>query len=141
MLNTKMHTAIIVLVASSAFVTASMAPTVAQARPRQKVPTVTCPDIDGSGTHQPGDIVTIYWNEVNAKGELETKKTEKICGSDGKWHTVVDLVQGASLASGSALTSASTLEGPSQEGGTSTTTTTSPSTSATATVVPVAALP
>jgi hypothetical protein len=133
MLSTKTHTAFIALVASTAFVTASVAPIAAQARPRLKVPPVTCPDIDGSGTHQPGEIITIWWNEVNAKGELEAKKTEKICGSDGKWHTVVDLVQGGSLTNGLTATSVGAIQGPSQEGSTS------PSTSVMATSV--AALP
>lgn len=133
MLSTKTRTAIIALAASTAFVTASVAPIAAQARPRLKVPPVTCPDIDGSGTHQPGELITIWSNEVNAKGELEAKKTEKICGSDGKWHTVVDLVQGASSISGLTATPVGAIQGPSQEGSTS------PNTSVVAT--PVTALP
>ena len=89
----KTRTTIIALVASVSFAGAAIVPTVAQARPKQKVTAVTCPDTTGQGVGQPGEIRTTEWNIILPDGTWSTEKEKKICGSDGKWHKVVDLVQ------------------------------------------------
>jgi hypothetical protein len=90
MLSTKTRTAIIALVASAGLASASALPAVSQARPIVKSTKVTCPDIDGQGAGQPGELRTISWNVIQPDGSFKVEKETKICGSDGKWHTVLD---------------------------------------------------
>jgi hypothetical protein len=92
MLSTKFRTAIIALVASAGLASAAVLPAVSQARPILKSPKVTCPDIDGQGAGQPGELRTISWNAIQPDGSFKVEKETKICGSDGKWHTVLDRV-------------------------------------------------
>jgi hypothetical protein len=105
MLSTEIRTTIIALIASSSFAVSSAVPAVSSARPVKKVTGVTCPDINGAGTGQAGEIRTLESNVINPDGTWGVEKVRKICGSDGKWHTVVDLVQNGT----SALLPASTV--------------------------------
>jgi hypothetical protein len=92
MLSTKIRTTIIAVITTSSFAGASLVPAVSQARAKKPGTTVTCPDITGGGVGQPGDILTVEWNVILPNGQWGTEKEKKICGSDGKWHKVVDLV-------------------------------------------------
>jgi hypothetical protein len=94
---TKTRTTLITLVAACSFGVASVAPAVSQARPVKKGTTVTCPDTNGAGVGQPGDIRTDEWNVVLPNGTWGVEKETKICGSDGKWHKVVALVAGSAV--------------------------------------------
>ena len=89
----KTRTTIIALVASVSFAGPAIVPTVAQARPKLKVTAVTCPDTTGQGVGQPGEIRTTEQNIILPNGTWGVEKEKKICGSDGKWHKVVDRVQ------------------------------------------------
>jgi hypothetical protein len=97
MLYTKIRATIISLAASASFGVATIAPAVAQAKPKLKVVAVTCPDIDGAGPGQPGESRTLQENVILPNGQWGIRKETKICGNDGKWHTVVDLVASPSL--------------------------------------------
>jgi hypothetical protein len=88
----KTRTSIVALVLSASCGGAAIVPTVAQAKPKRKGTTVTCPDITGAGTGQPGEERTIEWNEIGPDGNFYIAKEKKICGLDGKWHKVVDRV-------------------------------------------------
>jgi hypothetical protein len=92
MLTNKIRTAIIALVTSAGIATVSALPAVSEARPILKTPKVTCPDINGAGVGQPGEQRTLEWNAIQPNGTFRIEKETKVCGSDGKWHTVVDLV-------------------------------------------------
>jgi hypothetical protein len=87
----KTRTTIITLVAAFSFGGAAIVPTVAQARAKKPAAPVTCPDF-GLGTGKPGDIVETPYNAIDQNGNFYIVHEKKICGSDGKWHTVVDLV-------------------------------------------------
>ena len=93
MLSTKIRTTIVALVASFGVAGMTVVPTVAQAKPKIKGTTVTCPDITGEGLGQPGEIREISYNEIGADGKFHIVTEKKICGSDGKWHTVLNRVQ------------------------------------------------
>lgn len=97
MLSTKTGTIIATLVASLSFAATTVVPAVSQARPAKKGTTVTCPDTNGSGVGQPGDIKTDEWNVILPNGTWGIEKETKICGSDGKWHKVVALVAGSAV--------------------------------------------
>jgi hypothetical protein len=90
MLTTKIRTAVIAVVASAGLATASALPALSEARPVLKTPKVTCPDINGAGVGQPGELRTLEWNVIQSDGTFRIEKETKICGSDGKWHTVVN---------------------------------------------------
>lgn len=90
MLSTRIRTSLIALVASAGVATASALPAVSQARPIIKTTKVTCPDINGAGAGQPGEQRTLEWNVIRPDGTWGVEKETKICGSDGKWHTVLD---------------------------------------------------
>jgi hypothetical protein len=95
---TKTRTALIALVASVSFAAASTVPAVSSARPIKKGTTaVTCPDINGAGTGQPGESRTLSENIILPNGKWGIRSETKICGNDGKWHTVVDLVVGGTV--------------------------------------------
>jgi len=96
MLTTKTRTTIVALVASASFAVTSVAPAVSSARPVKKIAAVTCPDIDGQGLGAPGEIRTLSQNVIRPDGTWGVQTERKICGSDGKWHTVVDMVQSTS---------------------------------------------
>jgi hypothetical protein len=90
MLSNKIRTTIVALVASAGLASAAALPAVSQARPIIKGTKVTCPDIDGQGAGQPGELRTISWNVIQPDGSFKIEKETKICGSDGKWHTVLN---------------------------------------------------
>jgi hypothetical protein len=92
MLTNKIRAAIIAVVASAGLATASALPAVSAARPVLKTPKVTCPDINGAGAGQPGEQRTLEWNAIQPDGTFRIEKETKICGSDGKWHTVLSRV-------------------------------------------------
>ncbi len=94
MFRTLSRKANIAALATAALITASALPAVSQARPIVKgTPKVTCPDFNGAGVGTPGELRTREWNVFRPDGSSYIEKETKICGSDGKWHTVVEQVQ------------------------------------------------
>lgn len=95
MFSTKTRSTIAALVASLSFTLTAVAPAVSQARPKGQTSSVTCPDegISG-GAGQPGDIAYNKYNVIDPDGKTLVGVGDKmICGSDGKWHKVVDVVK------------------------------------------------
>ena len=104
MISTKARNSIVALVASLGVAGTAVVPTVAQAQPPLKKVQVTCPAWGAGGTGVPGEEQIEYHNEVDANGNLVTVKEDKICGLDGKWHNVVDLVSSPVSLVGTATT-------------------------------------
>src|SRR5271170_3747297 len=94
MFSTKTRNIVIAGLASISFAATAVAPAVSQARPKGQTTSVTCPDEGmGGGTGQPGDIAYNKYTVVGPDGMTLVGVNEKvICGSDGKWHKVVDVV-------------------------------------------------
>jgi hypothetical protein len=106
MLTTKIRTSVIALAVSAGLATTAALPAISEARPILKTPKVTCPDINGAGVGQPGEQRTLEWNVIQPDGTFRIEKETKICGSDGKWHTVLNRVTGTTtpIVSGPVLT-------------------------------------
>jgi len=90
MLGTKIRRTIAALVASASLAGVAVAPAVSQADQKSGGGTATtC-----GGSSKPGDIMeTTTTITINGKWDM-TVKTKEICGSDGKWHVVVNLETG-----------------------------------------------
>ncbi len=98
MFSTKTRSTIVALVASLSFTVAAVAPAVSQAKPKGQTTAVTCPDEGFSGgPGQPGDIAYNKYTIVGPDGlTLVGVEDKMICGSDGKWHKVVEVVKSLS---------------------------------------------
>jgi hypothetical protein len=98
MFSTKTRSSIVALVASLSLGVAAVAPAVSQAKPKGQTVAVTCPDEGFSGgPGQPGEIAWNKYTVVGPDGKtLVGVEDEMICGSDGKWHKVANVVKALS---------------------------------------------
>jgi hypothetical protein len=83
----KTRTALITLIATCSFATATIAPAVSQAEPASGSGSATgC-----GGTSKVGDEITVTVTVKRGAQSVSSSYTEK-CGSDGKWHIVSSVV-------------------------------------------------